>query len=651
MKRELSSFDIYVIVSELQDLKGSYIDKIYQLTRDELLIKINNRKTSQKEIIFVRNGELLFRTQKKFDVPKKPSTFAMTLRKYLLNGRISEITQHEFDRIIKIKIAKKEGEYTLIFELFANGNIILLDPDKKIILPLIKQHWAHRTLKSHEVYVSPPSQISPFNLDQEEFIDLLKNSKKDLVRTLAVSVNLGGAYAEELCFRVDIDKNTKIQELSDEFIKKIYVILQKFLDILKEKAFQPIYVKKDEKIVDILPIPFQSYTESEFVKTDSFSRGLQEFVDVRKRKKQEKSKHQKKIEKLQRQLLQQKETIEDFKKKIVQKKIEGEIIYLNFQSCQELLRDITLLLQQKEKEEKIRQINKKNIVKNFDPTSNELIVLLQDGKGKTREVKLDFRKTVPKNAEDAYHASKKFQEKLKGAQEALKNTKNEIKTVGEDITKKEKEVKSEKQFWFERFRWFISTEGNIVIAGKDAKSNEQVVKKYLKEGDRYVHADIHGAPSCIVKSVDTNDNKILISEKTLEEACIFAASYSKAWKQFGEAQAYWVLPEQVSKTPQSGDFLPKGAFVIRGKRNYYKCKIEVAVGEIEINDTNKVMGGPLESVKARSDKYVILKSGVTKKSVIASKLSKVFSASIPAIERVLPPGDINIVKTIGFEFK
>jgi len=278
--------------------------------------------------------------------------------------------------------------------------------------------------------------------------------------------------------------------------------------------------------------------------------------------------------------------------------------------------------------------------------------LLQDGKGKTREVKLDFRKTVSENAENAYHTSKKFQEKLKGAQEAFKNTKNEIKTLEEkDIIKKEKETKSEKQFWFERFRWFISTEGNIVIAGRDAKSNEQVVKKYLKEGDRYAHADIHGAPSCIAKSMDTNDNKILISEKTLEEACIFAASYSKAWKQFGEAQAYCVLPEQVSKTPQSGEFLPKGAFVIRGKRNYYKCKIEVAVGEIEINDTNKVMGGPLESVKARSDKYVILKSGVTKKSVIASKLSGVFNASIPAIERVLPPGDINIVKTIGFEFK
>ena len=110
MNRNLSSFDIYVVVSELQDLIGSYIDKIYQLTRDELLIRINNKKTKQKEIIYVRNGELLCITQKKFDVPQKPSTFAMTCRKYLLNGRISEITQHEFDRIIKIKIAKKEKD-------------------------------------------------------------------------------------------------------------------------------------------------------------------------------------------------------------------------------------------------------------------------------------------------------------------------------------------------------------------------------------------------------------------------------------------------------------------------------------------------------------------------------------------------------------
>ena len=247
MDRGLSSFDIYVIVFELQGLIGGYIEKIYQLTRDELLIRINDKKKGIKENIYVRNGELLCTTQKKFVVPEKPSMFAMTLRKYLLNGRISEITQLEFDRIISIKVKKKEGDYALIFELFANGNIILLNPEGKIILPLIRQRWKHRTLKPNEVYISPPYQLNPFHLDPEEFIELLKKSKKDLVRTLAVKVNLGGAYAEEICYRSGIDKNSELIGLSQESIKKIYNELQKFLKIFSEKKFQPVYVQKQGK--------------------------------------------------------------------------------------------------------------------------------------------------------------------------------------------------------------------------------------------------------------------------------------------------------------------------------------------------------------------------------------------------------------------
>jgi len=650
MQRGLSSFDMYVIISELQELLGSHIDKIYQPTRDELLIRINSKKTNKKEIIYIKNGEIFCITQKKFTVPQKPSTFAMTCRKYLINGRITAITQHEFDRIIKMKIGKKEGEYTLIFELFKNGNIILANPDDKIILPLITQQWAHRTIRSHRTYVPPPSQSNPFHLTEKQFQNVLNESKKDIVRTLAVNINLSGTYAEEICFRADIDKNKKTEDLSEESIKKIYSEFQKFLEIFKEKKFIPVHVKKEQKIVDILPVPFKSYSECEFVKTTSFSNGLEQFIVVQKPKKE--TKYQKKIEKLQRQHNQQRLTLDGFKKKIVQKKIEGDIIYLNYQLCGELLSEITLLLQQKEKMDGIKQINTKNIVKNFNPTSNELIVCLQNEHGETVELRLDFRKTVSENAENAYVSSKKFQEKLKGAEEALVNTKNQIKTLEKkDIVEKERKTETGKQFWFERFRWFISKEGNIVVAGKDAKSNEIVVKKYLKDGDRYAHADVHGAPSCIAKAIDIHDKNIPISEKTLEETCIFAASYSKAWNQFADAQAYWVLPEQVSKTPQSGEYLPKGAFIIRGKRNHYRCKLEIAVGEITIEDTKKIMAGPVESVKARAEKFVVLQFGVMKKSAIAKKLAKIFDVSVETIQRILPPGNVTIVDTFGFEFK
>jgi predicted ribosome quality control (RQC) complex YloA/Tae2 family protein len=653
MERGLASFDIYVIVSELQDLIGCYVEKIYQLSRDEILLRVQQKTANQKASIFIRNGELFCLTSKQFDAPEKPSLFAMTLRKYLLNGKISEITQHEFDRIIKIKIGRKEGDYTLVCELFSHGNIILCNPEGRIIRPLIKQEWASRLIKSGEMYTLPPAQTNPFRLTEQDFKELLKKSSKDLVRTLATSVNLSGMYAEEICVRADIDKNTKVSALHETSIKKIYNELEKFLTVFQEGKIQPVFVKKDGAIIDILPVPFLSYPNMEFETTLSFSKGLEPFIHVRKVIKLQETKHRKNIEKLQRQQAQQQELIEGFKKSIAQKKLEADLIYLHFQTIEKVLQEITVLLRQKEKIDGISKICQNPLVKLFDPTANELIVLLTGEKGSNFEVALDFRKSVSENAAQIYGEGKKLQEKLKGAEEAVLQTKHELETLKEtDVVEEKKGVKHVKQWWFERFRWFVSSEGNLVVAGRDASSNDLVVKKYLSNGDRYAHADVHGAPSCVIKSRGLNDEKLPISEKTLEEACQFAASYSRVWNQFGEASAYWVLPEQVSKTPESGDYVPKGAFIIRGKRNYFRCKLEVAVGLVVVGDVERLMGGPVAAVAAHAVKgYALLVPGVTKKSRIAQKLAKVFEVSTDAVEKALPPGELSVVKTVGFELK
>ena len=119
MKRQLSSFDFYVISSELQELIGNRIEKIYQINQSDLIIKIKNITKKQKESIFIRNGELILITNEKFEAPLNPSNFAMTLRKYLVNGVIAEIKQHEFDRILEIKICNKNTEFSLILEFFS----------------------------------------------------------------------------------------------------------------------------------------------------------------------------------------------------------------------------------------------------------------------------------------------------------------------------------------------------------------------------------------------------------------------------------------------------------------------------------------------------------------------------------------------------
>src|SRR6056297_1398722 len=140
MNQQLGALDIYTIVFEIQDLIGSYIDKIYQLSSDEVIIRVNNRKSKQKEILYADRNGVFFRTNQSFETPMKPTTFAMTLRKHITNDRITSIEQHEFDRIIKIKIQKKET-YTLLFELIPNGNTILLNQDGRILMPLKHQHW------------------------------------------------------------------------------------------------------------------------------------------------------------------------------------------------------------------------------------------------------------------------------------------------------------------------------------------------------------------------------------------------------------------------------------------------------------------------------------------------------------------------------
>jgi predicted ribosome quality control (RQC) complex YloA/Tae2 family protein len=651
MERGLASFDIYVIVSELQDLIGCFVEKIYQLSRDEILLRVQQKTANQKEAMFIRNGDLFCRTQKSFDTPQKPSLFAMTLRKYLLNGKISQITQHEFDRIVNIKIGKKEGDYTLVCELFSKGNVILVDPEGTIIRPLIKQEWAARLIKTGEKYVPPPSQTNPFHMTQEEFREILSKSSKDLIRTLATSVNLSGLYAEELCARTGIDKKRKASELDPDSLNKLYIELQNLLLIFQEKKFHPKFVRKNGTVIDILPFPFLSYTDVSYEATGSFSKGLELFLDSKKTIKPREIKQQKTIEKLQRQLTQQQALIEEFKKSITQKKLEADLIYMNFQACEKILQEIGEVLRQKEKNDAINKIKLYPLVQQFDPTANELVVQLSNGSGQTLDVALDFRKRVSENADRKYEESKKIQEKLKGAEQAILQTKQDLKTAKETVVvEKKKEVKHERQWWFERFRWFISAEGNIVVAGRDASSNDIVVKKYLSDGDRYAHADIHGAPSCVIKSKGVNDENLPISEKTLEEACVFAASYSRAWNQFAEASAYWVLPEQVSKTPESGEFVPKGAFIIRGKRNYHRCPLEVAVGLITLGNQEKLMGGPRTAVEKRAvNGYAILAPGVTKKSVIAQKLANAFHVSTETMEKVLPPGNCAILKTIGFD--
>ncbi|MCJ1397641.1 hypothetical protein MMC11_000837 [Xylographa trunciseda] len=188
-------------------------------------------------------------------------------------------------------------------------------------------------------------------------------------------------------------------------------------------------------------------------------------------------------------------------------------------------------------------------------------------------VDVDLALSPWSNARQYYDQKKtaavKEQKTLQSSAMALKNTEKKINADLKKGLKQEKEVLRPVRnlHWFEKFYYFISSDGYLVLSGRDAQQNEILYKRYLKKGDVYVHADLQGAASTIIK------NKASISDSpippsTLSQAGSFTVTTSSAWDSNAVMSAWWVTADQVSKTALTGEYLTTGAFQIKGNKNF-----------------------------------------------------------------------------------
>src|SRR3989344_8216991 len=254
---------------------------------------------------------------------------------------------------------------------------------------------------------------------------------------------------------------------------------------------------------------------------------------------------------------------------------------------------------------------------------------------------LDLTKSIEDNAASYFEKAKKIKKKIEGAEAALNEN---LKKLMELEMKKEKELikkagqeklKQRKTEWYEKFRWFISSEGFLVIGGRDATSNEVVVKKHTDANDIVFHTDMAGSPFFVVKSEGKQ-----IGERTKLETADATCTFSRAWKLgLQTSTVFYVNPDQVSKKTKSGEFMGKGAFMIYGKTNYIDNRVNLAIG---ITKDQQVMAGPVESVKAHCSNYVILDQGDEKVSKIAKYIQHKIGGSLDEIIRALPSGGFKI---------
>lgn len=188
-------------------------------------------------------------------------------------------------------------------------------------------------------------------------------------------------------------------------------------------------------------------------------------------------------------------------------------------------------------------------------------------------VDIDLTASAWSNARQYYDqkrtAAVKQEKTAQASQKALKSTEIKVMADLKKGLKQEKEVLRpvRKQYWFEKFVYFISSDGYLVLAGKDAQQNDLLYRRYLKKGDVYIHADLHGAASVIIKNNPATP-EAPIPPSTLGQAGHLAVCTSSAWDSKAGMSAWWVNADQVSKTAPTGEYLTTGGFVIRGKKNF-----------------------------------------------------------------------------------
>ena len=238
------------------------------------------------------------------------------------------------------------------------------------------------------------------------------------------------------------------------------------------------------------------------------------------------------------------------------------------------------------------------IIHRLDFEHDAIIVRLQrldvdDDSEKTMDVSIDLNDTAYGNASSMfakYRASKeKGQKTMEASEKALQAAEDSALRQVNEAKKRKGNITGvlqtkRKPLWFVKFHWCITSDNYLVIGGRDAQQNEVIVKRYLRPGDAYLHADVHGAASCILRAKRrrTRDGKtqtLPLAEQALREAGSFTICRSSAWSSKMVTSAWWVEAHQVSKTAPTGEYLTVGSFMIRGKKNYLPpSQLEMGLG-------------------------------------------------------------------------
>jgi len=636
----LAGIELAYLVKEIEtETEGYYVSNIWGINRNSILFKLHHPK--KPDIMLMVSTTGMWITSKKID-SIEPNKLLRRLRSDLLRSKIEKIEQIGTERIAYLTFSNFDNRFVLIVEFFGEGNLLLCNYNKKILALLHSIDVKHRQLRVGVDYNPPPTDgIDVINFKKDDFKEIL-SSTTTIGKTIGRGLGLPKKYVEEIIRLSSINRDKPSNQLSNEEIESLYDIINTTISNVIEGNHDPTIIN-DGEISEIFPIRF-SDDNTNAKKVSSFNDGLDIIFSeqiLQKGKSLYSDAAEKKIKELENTLDEQKKAISTVLEKSKQ---IADVANLFFTMQSEGKSDI--------KDPRIVEVLHD---KNSEMIKEKGVSILKIGDAK---IKINPDLPLPSIASKLFDESKKQKGAIKSIEKLIRKTEDKLeKTIqkGEIARGSIGFAEVRKKSWFERYRWFYTSDGILAVGGRDSSSNSAIIRKYMEKDDKVFHAEIHGSPFFILK--DKNETIMPLSIRETSHATV---CFSRAWKEgmYG-VNCYWVTPEQVKKAAPSGQTMGKGSFIIEGTRNYNKITtLKLGIGILQKEEDYLLVCGPPEPIKKTCVCYVVIEPG----SIEIADMGKRIRANFVGVDekfakmflvddyvRVLPTGGSKITETSMLE--
>lgn len=611
---ELSGIELRYLVNEIKSKinPAYYVSSINAVTKPSFLFKMHHPK--DPDIMLMVSTKGIWITRLKFESFEENKMINI-LKAELERAKIESIEQLGSERIITVKFRHLDEKVRyMVVEFFGDGNIVLCDGNMQIMGILKPIEVRHRMLKIGFRYAPPPPRgIDVYDITLEQLRAMRKDKQSDsldVVKWIGRKISIPKKYVEEIAIRAGISSLT-VGQLSEEDMERLYVIIKEIIsDIVSEKSHQPyVILGENEKAIDAIPIKTAHLSKLNVKKTTSYMDAVDEVLsnDL-----MDLGRNIRTIEIDERITALQHDIAEQIKAK--------ELVL----SKANLIRNVAHKLMQLSYQG-VQSINESSVNKLL--ADNSANIILEKGLKylEILEELILIESNLPKLSSALFTRAKEMErgntaiEQSKARLEAqIQELRNQTISVRRKIIIKQQTSKE----WYERYRWFITTDGLLAIGGRDASSNSAIIRKHLTENDIVFHAEVHGSPFFIIKNTGNLEETGL----SLQQVAVATVSFSRAWKDgISSADAYWVTPDQIKKGAPPGQYVPKGSFVIEGKRNYMKgLELRMAIGVARLENRYTVVCGPADAVKKSAIIYAILLPGGLQPLNVAKKIKSEF---------------------------